>query len=129
VHALLLLSAAEVPQLSAALLQLQEADSVQFVEHYSHACLTGCNAPSLYLLQRCHNSVRALGYDDKTGLVVVAGDGSSSSSSSLGHGSSSSSGHGLTSADAFAAEGVTVSAWQLREQELTLKFSLGKPQV
>jgi hypothetical protein len=24
---------------------------------------------------------------------------------------------------------VTVSAWQLREQELTLKFSLGRPQV
>jgi hypothetical protein len=75
-----------------------------------------------------------LGYDDKTGLVVIAGDGSGSSSSSLGYGSSgsssSSSGQsGLSSADVFAAEGVTVSAWQLREQELTLKFSLGRPQV
>jgi hypothetical protein len=86
------------------------------------------------LLQRCHNSVRALGYDDKTGLAVIAGDGSSSGSgggSGFGSSSSSSSSgqRGLSSADAFAAEGVTVSAWQLREQELTLKFSLGKPQV
>jgi hypothetical protein len=81
-------------------------------------------------LQRCHNSVRALGYDDKTGLVVVAGDGSSSSLSYGSSSSSSSSGQNvMSSVDAFAAEGVTVSAWQLREQELTLKFSLGKPQV
>ncbi|KAF6265994.1 hypothetical protein COO60DRAFT_637929 [Scenedesmus sp. NREL 46B-D3] len=77
-------------------------------------------------MQRCHNSVRALGYDDKTGLVVVAGDGSSNNSS-LGYGSGSDQ-PCLPSADAFAAEGVTVSAWQLREQQLTLTFSLGRPQ-
>ncbi|WIA15951.1 hypothetical protein OEZ85_012693 [Tetradesmus obliquus] len=84
-----------------------------------------------FSVKRYHNSVRALGYDDKTGLVVLAGDGSSSSSSSnLRRGSSSSSsGQGLTSADAFAAEGVTVSAWQLQEQQLTLKFALGRPQA
>lgn len=99
-------------------------------------------------MQRCHTSVRALGYDDKTGLVVIAGDGANlgSSSSSGGTsaaaaaatadafiggraGSSASRQQALPAADAFAAEGVSVSAWLLQDQQLSLKFALGKRQV
>jgi hypothetical protein len=89
-------------------------------------CVCCCCLPHL-LLQRCHSAVRAIGYDDKSGLIIVAGDGGSSSSSSSSL---------QTSADAFASEGATLSAWQLGRQQqqqqqqrydLQLKFSLGRP--
>lgn len=100
-------------------------------------------------LQRQHTSVSAIGYDEKSGLLVVAGDsgaiaGSSSGGSAAGGSSGSSSGSASSSrteaspADAFAAEGVTVSVWHLQQQgaeehqeqwQLKPRFALGTPQV
>lgn len=96
-----------------------------------------CRLP--LLLQRYHAAVSAIGYDDKSGLLVIAGDtGSISSSgnspSSSSTSASSSSGSNVSSpaaapSAAFAAEGVTVSVWQLQERQLSLRFALGSPQV
>lgn len=89
----------------------------------------------LSLLQRHHTAVSAIGYDDKSGLLVIAGDSgnfsSSGGGSGSGHaaGSSGSSSPSAAPAAAFAQEGVTVSVWHLQERELTLKFALGEPQV
>jgi len=75
-------------------------------------------------MQRYHTSVSAIGYDDKSGLLVIAGDGGGSASRS----SSGSSVAGGVKA-AFAAEGVTVSVWQLQDRQLQHKFHEGSPQV
>jgi hypothetical protein len=92
-------------------------------------------SPAACRLQRHHTAVSTIGYDDKSGLLVIAGDSghvsSSSSSSTCGSHASSSSGSSAAAAPAaaFAQEGVTVSVWHLQERELTLKFALGEPQV
>lgn len=79
-------------------------------------------------MQRYHTAVSAVGYDDKSGLLVIAGDTGRASSpgSSVSPGSSIA---GTTTAAAFTVEGVTVSVWQLQERQLHLKFALGTPQV
>lgn len=84
--------------------------------------------------QRYHAAVSAIGYDDKSGLLVIAGDSGSISSSPSSQGSSSTgSSSGANSpvapSAAFAEEGVTVSVWQLQVRQLNLRFALGKPQV
>lgn len=77
-----------------------------------------------------HSSVSAIAYDDKSGLLLVAGDGSSSGSSAAMPAASVAPGSGGgDAAAAFAAEGVSVSVWQLRERQLQLKFALGAPKV
>jgi hypothetical protein len=89
------------------------------------------------LLQRYHTAVSAIGYDDKSGLLVIAGDSgnttsSNRSSSSGGSQQSSSSGAvnaAASPAAAFAEEGVTVSVWQLQDRQLNLRFSKGAPKV
>jgi hypothetical protein len=90
----------------------------------------GANRPAFVclLLQRHHTAVSAIGYDDKSGLLVVAGDsGRISSSSALSSHSSSSS--ASAPAAAYAEQGVTVSVWQLQDRQLHLKFALGSPLV
>lgn len=89
------------------------------------------------LLQRYHTAVSAIGYDDKSGLLVIAGDSgsttsSSRSSSSGGSQQSSSSGAvnaAASPAAAFMEEGVTVSVWQLQDRQLNLRFSKGAAKV
>jgi hypothetical protein len=80
------------------------------------------------LLQWHHSSVSTIGYDDKSGLLVIAGDGHGGSSSSAQAASSGAVPAAAAAAAALAAEGVSVSVWQLRERQLQLRFALGAPQ-
>lgn len=80
-------------------------------------------------MQRFHTAVSAFGYDVKSGLLVIAGDSGITASSSGGYSQDSTGDPPASPAAAFDHEGLTVSVWQLHEQELRPRFHLGKLQV
>jgi len=67
-------------------------------------------------LKRHHGCVRCLAFDERSGTLLIAGDGSSSATATA-----------TSSSSAAAAAGVTLSLWQVGGRELKLRASYGKP--
>lgn len=76
--------------------------------------------------QRQHGTVHALAYDHRSGLALVAGDGTPLKSPATG--AQQQQQPGGRQGDA-AGVSITVSAWDLLQGEIKLRFASGVPQV